>query len=48
MEIEYKPSVKEVKKGEIKAEWIKKEKLTLIETKEDKKNKEKGTSKQAS
>ena len=47
MEIEYKPSVKEAKKGEIKAEWIKKEKLTLMETKEDKKNKEKGPSQQS-
>jgi hypothetical protein len=29
-----------VKKAEIDAEWIKKEKLTVIETKEDKKNSE--------
>jgi hypothetical protein len=27
----------EIKKGEIKAEWIQKEKLTVLETKEDKK-----------
>lgn len=28
------------KKGEVNAEWIKKEKLTVLETKEDKKNSE--------
>ncbi len=31
-----------VKKGEVNAEWIKKEKLTVLETKEDKKEKEEG------
>lgn len=35
IEIEYKSEVREVKKGEIKADWFKKEKLNVMETKED-------------
>lgn len=35
-----------VKKGEINADWLKKEKLTLLETKEDKKQQEKRSGEQ--
>ena len=42
VDLTYNPENKgQVKKGEIKAEWIKKEKLTLLETKEDLRNQEK-------
>lgn len=41
VDLTYQPQNKPVKKEEINADWIKKEKLTLLKTKEDLKNEEK-------
>jgi hypothetical protein len=35
VDVSYQKEEKEAKKGEIKADWIKKEKLTVLTTKED-------------